>query len=130
MRHNGTMNAISRPTYDDVIAEISAYPGEYWLEQARTLIDWVKEPTRAVDDSTAPIYRWFPDGELNVCFNALDRHVAPAAATRPPLIYDSPSRTPSARSPTRSSSTRSRASPVPCPTAAWAKATASSSTCR
>ncbi|MCT1765562.1 acetate--CoA ligase [Brevibacterium casei] len=84
------MNAISRPTYDDVIAEISAYPGEYWLEQARTLIDWVKEPTRAVDDSTAPIYRWFPDGELNVCFNALDRHVAAGRGDQAALIYDSP----------------------------------------
>ncbi|WP_144587680.1 acetate--CoA ligase [Brevibacterium casei] len=84
------MNAISRPTYDDVIAEISADPGEYWLEQARTLIDWVKEPTRAVDDSTAPIYRWFPDGELNVCFNALDRHVAAGRGDQAALIYDSP----------------------------------------
>ena len=90
MGHNGTMNAISRPTYDDVIAEISADPGEYWLEQARTLIDWVKEPTRAVDDSTAPIYRWFPDGELNVCFNALDRHVAAGRGDQAALIYDSP----------------------------------------
>ncbi|EKU46638.1 MULTISPECIES: acetate--CoA ligase [Brevibacterium] len=84
------MNAISRPTYDDVIAEISADPGEYWLEQARTLIDWVKEPTKAVDDSAAPIYRWFPDGELNVCFNALDRHVAAGRGDQAALIYDSP----------------------------------------
>ena len=90
MGHNGTMNAISRPTYDDVIAEISADPGEYWLEQARTLIDWVKEPTKAVDDSAAPIYRWFPDGELNVCFNALDRHVAAGRGDQAALIYDSP----------------------------------------
>lgn len=90
MRHNGTMNAISRPTYDDVIAEISADPGEYWLEQARTLIDWVQEPTRAVDASAAPIYRWFPDGELNVCFNALDRHVAAGRGDQAALIYDSP----------------------------------------
>ncbi|KZE21610.1 acetate--CoA ligase [Brevibacterium casei] len=84
------MNAISRPTYDDVIAEISADPGEYWLEQARTLIDWVQEPTRAVDASAAPIYRWFPDGELNVCFNALDRHVAAGRGDQAALIYDSP----------------------------------------
>ena len=84
------MNATPRPTYDDVIAEISADPGAYWLEQARTLIDWVKEPTQAVDDSTAPIYRWFPDGELNVCFNALDRHVAAGRGDQAAIIYDSP----------------------------------------
>lgn len=90
MRHNGVMDATSRPTYDDVIAEIAADPGAYWLTQARELIDWVREPTIAVDDSQAPIYRWFPDGELNVCFNALDRHVAAGRGEQAAIIYDSP----------------------------------------
>lgn len=90
MRHNGVMDATSHPTYDDVIAEIAADPGAYWLTQARELIDWVREPTIAVDDSQAPIYRWFPDGELNVCFNALDRHVAAGRGEQAAIIYDSP----------------------------------------
>ncbi|WP_342038426.1 MULTISPECIES: acetate--CoA ligase [Brevibacterium] len=84
------MDATSHPTYDDVIAEIAADPGAYWLTQARELIDWVREPTIAVDDSQAPIYRWFPDGELNVCFNALDRHVAAGRGEQAAIIYDSP----------------------------------------
>ncbi|GAA0034310.1 propionyl-CoA synthetase [Brevibacterium metallidurans] len=90
MRHNGVMDATSRPTYDDVITEISVDPGAYWLTQARKLIDWVREPTIAVDDSQAPIYRWFPDGKLNVCFNALDRHVAAGRGDQAAIIYDSP----------------------------------------
>lgn len=90
MRHNGVMDATSHPTYDDVIAEIAADPGAYWLTQARELIDWVREPTIAVDDSQAPIYRWFPDGELNVCFNAIDRHVAAGRGEQAAIIYDSP----------------------------------------
>ncbi|WP_339391293.1 acetate--CoA ligase [Brevibacterium metallidurans] len=84
------MDATSRPTYDDVITEISVDPGAYWLTQARKLIDWVREPTIAVDDSQAPIYRWFPDGKLNVCFNALDRHVAAGRGDQAAIIYDSP----------------------------------------
>ena len=38
-------------------------------------IDWAVAPTRALDESQAPLYRWFPDGQLNTCHNALDRHV-------------------------------------------------------
>ena len=34
-----------------------------------------------LDDSNPPFYRWFPDGELNTCANALDRHVEAGAAT-------------------------------------------------
>ena len=43
-----------------------------------------------LDDSTPPFYRWFPDGELNTCANALDRHVAAGRGDQPALIYDSP----------------------------------------
>jgi propionyl-CoA synthetase len=43
-----------------------------------------------LDDSNPPFYRWFPDGELNTCANALDRHVEGGRAEQPALIYDSP----------------------------------------
>ncbi|MBV8928706.1 MAG: AMP-binding protein, partial [Mycobacteriaceae bacterium] len=43
-----------------------------------------------LDDSNPPFYRWFVDGELNTCANALDRHVAGGRADQPALIYDSP----------------------------------------
>ncbi|TWF96180.1 propionyl-CoA synthetase [Saccharopolyspora dendranthemae] len=60
----------------------------FWLDAARA-IDWDREPTRALDDSAAPMYRWFPDGELNTCFNALDRHVRDGRGEQPALIWDS-----------------------------------------
>ncbi len=47
---------------------------EYWLEKAKA-IDWFKQPTKAVDDSNPPFFKWFPDGQLNISYNALDRHV-------------------------------------------------------
>ena len=64
-------------------------PDAFWLERA-SAIDWTRAPTRALDDRAAPIYRWFPDGELNTCANALDRHVDAGHGERAALIYDSP----------------------------------------
>ena len=64
-------------------------PEAFWSEAAGA-IDWITPPTRILDDSRPPFYRWFPDGELNTCFNALDRHVAGGRADQVALIYDSP----------------------------------------
>jgi acetyl-CoA synthetase len=49
-------------------------PSEFWAEKAKA-IDWIKAPTKMLDDSNPPFYKWFPDGELNVSYNVLDRHV-------------------------------------------------------
>ncbi|GAA5025102.1 propionyl-CoA synthetase [Terrabacter aeriphilus] len=64
-------------------------PEGFWREAARG-IDWVTPPTRILDDTRPPFYRWYPDAELNVCFNALDRHVAAGRGEQPALHYDSP----------------------------------------
>ena len=64
-------------------------PEGFWLEAAGA-IDWEQAPTRALDGSEAPIYRWFPDGVLNTCHNALDRHADGGRAGQVALIHDSP----------------------------------------
>ena len=46
-------------------------------------------PRQALDASRAPLYDWFPDGVLNTCYNALDRHVAEGRGAQDALIYDS-----------------------------------------
>lgn len=61
----------------------------FWLRAADG-IDWDVAPTRALDASNPPFYRWFPDGELNVAYNALDRHVDAGNGDRTALVYDSP----------------------------------------
>src|SRR3977135_1710761 len=66
-----------------------ACPDGFWREAA-TAIDWTRPPTRGLDDSAAPLYRWFPDGELNTSYNTLDRHVEAGNGERTALIYDSP----------------------------------------
>jgi acetyl-CoA synthetase len=48
----------------------------YWTRQARERVTWFKEPTRGLDDSNAPFFTWFADGELNIAYNCLDRHLA------------------------------------------------------
>ena len=64
-------------------------PEEFWAEAAAE-IDWVKPWERVLDDSRAPFYRWFAGGQLNTCYNALDRHVDRGRAEQLALIYDSP----------------------------------------
>ena len=61
-------------TYEDIFRSSTADSEAFWLGAADA-IDWLVAPTSALDASRPPFYRWFPDGELNVCHNALDRHV-------------------------------------------------------
>ena len=63
-------------------------PEAFWLDAAQA-VDWQTAPTKALD-ARPPFYSWFPDGELNVCANALDRHVDAGHGDRAALIYDSP----------------------------------------
>ncbi len=47
----------------------------FWKKQALDRITWFKEPTVVLDNSNAPFFKWFSDGELNVSYNCLDRHL-------------------------------------------------------
>lgn len=59
-------------------------------QQAATEIDWFRSPKITLDDSQAPLYRWFSDGQCNTSYNCLDRHVADGRGEQTALIYDSP----------------------------------------
>ncbi len=50
-------------------------PVAYWETQARNRVTWFKEPTVLLDDSNPPFFKWFTDGELNMSYNCLDRHL-------------------------------------------------------
>ena len=75
--------------YDEVYQASVADPEAFWL-QAAEAIDWHVAPARALDAAAPPFYRWFPDGELNVCHNAVDRHVEAGRGDQAALVYDSP----------------------------------------
>jgi propionyl-CoA synthetase len=75
--------------YEEVHARSLAKPEEFWAEAAAQ-IHWYKTWDAVLDDSRRPFYRWFTGGELNTCYNALDRHVDAGRGEQPALIYDSP----------------------------------------
>ena len=64
-------------------------PLGFWADAAEA-IDWYKQWDTILDESEAPIYRWFSGAEVNSCYNALDRHVANGRSQQLALIYDSP----------------------------------------
>jgi len=75
--------------HDDVHARSMQDPEGFWAEAAAG-IDWVEPWKQVLDRSGAPFYRWFSGGELNTCFNAVDRHVAAGRGAQAAVIYDSP----------------------------------------
>ncbi|QWC56882.1 acetate--CoA ligase [Erythrobacter sp. 3-20A1M] len=63
-------------------------PDGFWLEEARRL-DWSTEPQSAGDWSFDPVaIKWFADGRLNICHNAVDRHVKAGKGDRVALIFE------------------------------------------
>jgi propionyl-CoA synthetase len=64
-------------------------PTGFWGEVAEG-IDWSKPFNEVIDTSHSPFNIWFPGGELNTCFNALDRHVAAGRGKQVALIHYSP----------------------------------------
>jgi acetyl-CoA synthetase len=61
--------------YASFVEEAAADPTGFWADRARDLLDWSKPFETVLDDSNPPFYKWFSDGELNVSYNCLDRHV-------------------------------------------------------
>ncbi len=53
----------------------------WWLKQAKEL-HWFKEPSKDLDDSDPPFYKWFEDGTINASYNCLDRHVEAGKADK------------------------------------------------
>jgi propionyl-CoA synthetase len=76
-------------SYAEAFRRSLADPEGFWGEAAKA-INWYRQPTVVLDQSNPPFSRWFADGVLNTCFNAVDRHVRGGRADQPALVYDSP----------------------------------------
>ena len=74
-----------REIYDRAQSDVASF----WMEAA-SAIDWQTAPSRALDSTRPPFHRWFPDGVMNTCHNAVDRHVAAGRGDQKAVIYDSP----------------------------------------
>ncbi|MBD9374500.1 propionyl-CoA synthetase [Rhizobium sp. ARZ01] len=76
-------------TYAATYAQWKAEPSRFWADAAGA-IDWFKTPSIAFDGERGVYGHWFPDGEVNTCYNSVDRHVAAGRGDQAALIYDSP----------------------------------------
>jgi acetyl-CoA synthetase len=60
----------------------------YWGRRAKELIEWQKPFTQVLDESNAPFFKWFPDGQLNVSYNCLDRQVNNGLGDKVAIIFE------------------------------------------
>ena len=71
--------------YDQSIED----PHGFWLDKAN-LVEWVQKPQVSLAEDMNGIERWYPDGTLNTCHNAIDRHVQAGRGDQVAIYYDSP----------------------------------------
>ena len=64
-------------------------PENFWQEASNEIF-WYKKPTKILNKSNPPFYKWFEDGVTNTCYNALDLHINEGRGEKLALIYDSP----------------------------------------
>ncbi len=60
----------------------------FWAELARDNVQWSKPFTRTLDESNAPFYQWFDDGELNASANCLDKHMGTPTENKTAIIFE------------------------------------------
>jgi propionyl-CoA synthetase len=75
--------------YKEIYAKSINQPEEFWAQQARA-IEWYKKPNIILskDENGYPL--WYEDGELNICYLALDKHIQDGYGEETAIIYDSP----------------------------------------
>jgi acetyl-CoA synthetase len=70
-----TANVPGLAAYQAMCAEAERDFEGFWAKHARAELLWTKPFTKTLDESNAPFFKWFHDGELNASYNCLDRHL-------------------------------------------------------
>ncbi len=60
----------------------------FWAQLARDNLSWSRPFSRTLDESNAPFYKWFEDGELNASANCLDRHMGTPVENKTAVIFE------------------------------------------
>ncbi|QDL54839.1 acetate--CoA ligase [Rhodoferax aquaticus] len=76
------------PAYDALCAEAAQDFEGFWARLARENLNWTKPFTQTLDESQAPFYKWFADGEINASANCLDRHMGTAVENKTAVIFE------------------------------------------
>ena len=63
-------------------------PHGFWAKLARENVVWTKPFTKTLDESRAPFYTWFDDGELNASANCLDKHMGTPVENKTAIIFE------------------------------------------
>ena len=74
--------------YNALCAEADKDPDGFWARLARGNLVWSKPFTQTLDESNAPFYQWFADGELNASANCLDKHIGTDAENKTAIIFE------------------------------------------
>ncbi len=75
--------------YDALCAQANNDFEGFWARLARDHVVWSKPFTRTLDESNAPFYKWFDDGELNASANCLDKHMGTPVENKTAVIFES-----------------------------------------
>ncbi|MDB5857512.1 MAG: acs [Ramlibacter sp.] len=77
------------PAYDALCKEAEQDFEGFWARLARENVQWTKPFTKTLDESGAPFYKWFEDGELNASANCLDKHVGTPVENKTAIVFES-----------------------------------------
>jgi acetyl-CoA synthetase len=74
--------------YNALCAEADKDFEGFWARLARENVLWNKPFTKTLDESNAPFYKWFDDGELNASANCLDKHMGTPTENKTAVIFE------------------------------------------
>jgi acetyl-CoA synthetase len=77
------------PAYEALCKEAESDFEGFWARLARDNVAWTKPFTKTLDESRAPFYQWFSDGELNASANCLDRHMGTPVEHKTAIVFES-----------------------------------------
>src|SRR5438477_10072468 len=79
---------VGKAEFDRLNAAVAADFSGFWAKLAREELLWHKPFTRSLDESHAPFYKWFEDGELNASYNCLDRNLDNGNAEKTAIVFE------------------------------------------
>ena len=78
-----------KKNYQDIYDSSINNKEEFWENVAKDIF-WYKKPTKILNSSNPPFYKWYEDGITNTCYNAIDIHIDNGKGDKIAIIYDSP----------------------------------------
>jgi acetyl-CoA synthetase len=84
-------NVSGQAAYQALLEEADRDPNAFWGRMAREQLHWTKPFTKVLDESRAPFFEWFGDGELNVSANCLDANLKNGNANKVAIIFEADS---------------------------------------